>query len=153
MLIRSWSRALAGLLIGFMSLTASAQEAAQRNLPVVELSAGLYRIRAELAATPASRSVGLMHRTELGPNQGMLFVFPERGMHCFWMRNTLIPLTIAFIADDGRIVSLSDMAPMTENGHCPAEPVRLALEMTHGWFGQKGIRVGSRIALPPLSAR
>jgi uncharacterized membrane protein (UPF0127 family) len=153
MFIRSWSRAFSGLLLSLVSFTAAAQDGAQRNLPVVELSAGLYRIRAELAATPASRSIGLMHRTQLGPNQGMLFVFPEQGMHCFWMRNTLIPLTIAFIADDGRIVSLSDMAPMTENGHCPAEPVRLALEMSQGWFGQKGIRAGSRIALPPLSGR
>jgi uncharacterized membrane protein (UPF0127 family) len=125
----------------------------QAGLPVVELTAGMHRIRAELAATPVSRSTGLMHRRSLGPNQGMLFVFPERGVHCFCMRNTLIPLTIAFVADDGRIVNTADMAPLTESGHCPAEPVRLALEMEQGWFVKKGIRTGDRIGIPRVNGR
>jgi uncharacterized membrane protein (UPF0127 family) len=132
---------------------ARAQSAPQSGLPVVELTAGMHRIRAELASTPETRSVGLMHRRWLGPNQGMLFAFPERGMHCFWMRNTLVPLTIAFIADDGRIVNTADMAPLTEDGHCPGEPVRLALEMEQGWFARKGLRNGDRIGIPPVSGR
>lgn len=132
---------------------ASAQGTPQSGLPVVELTAGMHRIRAELASTPTTRSVGLMHRRGLGPNQGMLFAFPERGMHCFWMRNTLIALTIAFIADDGRIVNTADMAPQTETGHCPNEPVRLALEMEQGWFDKKGLRTGDRIGIPPVTGR
>ena len=132
---------------------ALAQSAPQTGLPIVELTAGMHRIRAELASTPATRSIGLMHRRGLGPNQGMLFAFPEPGMHCFWMRNTLVPLTIAFIADDGRIVNTADMAPLTEDGHCPSEPVRLALEMEQGWFARKGLRNGDRIGIPPVSGR
>jgi uncharacterized membrane protein (UPF0127 family) len=125
----------------------------QTGLPVVEISAGLHRIRAELAATPNTRSTGLMHRRSLGPNQGMLFVFPDRAGHCFWMRNTLLPLSIAFIADDGRIVNIADMEPMTENPHCPAQAVRLALEMEQGWFARRGIEAGQRLGLPEVSAR
>jgi len=125
----------------------------QTGLPVVEISAGLHRVRAELAATPNSRSIGLMHRRSLGPNQGMLFVFPDRAGHCFWMRNTILPLSIAFIADDGRIVNIADMEPMTENPHCPAEAVRLALEMEQGWFARRGIAAGQRLGLPEVTAR
>jgi uncharacterized membrane protein (UPF0127 family) len=130
-----------------------AQSMPQSGLPVVELSAGLNRIRAELAATPNARSVGLMHRKSLGPNQGMLFAFPERAVHCFWMRNTLIPLTIAFIADDGRIVNTADMTPLSEDSHCAAEPVRLALEMEQGWFEKRGIRSGDRMGIPAVNGR
>jgi len=147
--IRTW---LAGLSLAAGS-AAIGQTAPQSGLPVVELSAGMHRIRAELAATPNTRSIGLMHRRALGPNQGMLFAFPERGMHCFWMRNTLIPLTIAFIAEDGRIVNTADMAPMTETGHCPNEPVRLALEMEQGWFEKKGLRIGDRLGIPAVTGR
>lgn len=146
---RGWVAALA-LAAGSAAV---AQTVPQSGLPVVELSAGMHRIRAELAATPNTRSIGLMHRRALGPNQGMLFAFPERGVHCFWMRNTLIPLTIAFIADDGRIVNTADMAPLTENGHCPVEPVRLALEMEKGWFERKGLRSGDRLGIPPVTGR
>jgi uncharacterized membrane protein (UPF0127 family) len=147
--IHAW---LAGLALAASS-AASGQTAPQSGLPVMELSAGMHRIRAELAATPNTRSIGLMHRRSLGPNQGMLFAFPERGVHCFWMRNTLIPLTIAFIADDGRIVNMADMAPMTEDGHCPSEPVRLALEMEKGWFEKKGLRSGDRLGIPAVTGR
>ena len=149
------------LLIGTTLLPTAAQpvqaQAAggvpQTGLPVVEIGAGLHRIRAELAATPNTRTIGLMHRRSLGPNQGMLFVFPERAGHCFWMRNTLLPLSIAFIADDGRIVNIADMEPMTENPHCPAEAVRLALEMEQGWFARRGIVAGHRLSLPEVTAR
>ena len=125
---------------------ASAQEAvANPTLRQVWLTAGIHRIRAEVAATPAERSRGLMMRQALAPNHGMLFVFETVSTPCFWMKNTLIPLTIAFIADDGEIVTLADMQPHDESSHCPARPVRYALELEQGWFRTKGIRTGDRI--------
>ena len=125
---------------------AHAQEAvANPTLRQVWLTAGIHRIRAEVAATPNERSRGLMMRRALAPNHGMLFVFESVSTPCFWMKNTLIPLTIAFIAENGEIVTLADMQPHDENSHCPARPVRFALEMDQGWFQAKGIRVGDRI--------
>ncbi|MBM3348419.1 MAG: DUF192 domain-containing protein [Betaproteobacteria bacterium] len=114
-------------------------------LPIIELKAGMYRIEAELADTPAARQTGLMYRTFMPTNTGMLFVFPEKAIHCFWMRNTKLPLTIAFIDDDGKIVNLSDMEPETQNNHCPRGPVRFALEMNQKWFTQRALGPGTVI--------
>ena len=115
-------------------------------LPHVFLQAGIHRIKAEVADSPQERSRGLMLRKSLQANSGMLFVFEDAALHCFWMKNTLIPLTIAFLDDDGTIVTLADMQPHDEASHCPAKPVRYALEMDQGWFKGKGIRNGDRIA-------
>ncbi|MFZ9351856.1 MAG: DUF192 domain-containing protein [Polynucleobacter sp.] len=115
------------------------------SLPIIELKAGMYRIEAELADTPAARQTGLMYRTFMPTNTGMLFVFPEKAIHCFWMRNTKLPLTIAFIDDDGKIVNLSDMEPETQNNHCPRGPVRFALEMNQKWFTQRALGPGTVI--------
>lgn len=116
-----------------------------QQMPRMELQAGFYRIEAEVAATQSHRIVGLMQRQRLGANQGMLFVFTETARHCMWMKNTLIPLSVAFLDEEGRIVSLSDMQPQTENSHCAAAPVRYALEMNQGWFSAKGIKPGMKI--------
>lgn len=129
---------------------AVAQEAAQPRLPVITVQAGLYLVQAEVADTPRSRAAGLMWRRSLGPNEGMLFVFESREVHCFWMRNTLLPLSIAFLDDDGRIVNIADMEPRSEDNHCPARPVRFALEMQRGWFAQHGIAPGSALVQPRL---
>ena len=126
-------------------LTAS-QAQAQAALPVVPLTAGMYAIQAEVAATPAAREQGLMYRKSMPANGGMLFVFEQKAGHCFWMRNTELPLSIAFLADDGTIVNIEDMAPRTENNHCPKAAIRYALEMNQGWFAQKGIRAGAKIS-------
>ena len=115
------------------------------SLPIIELKAGMYRIEAELADTPAARQTGLMYRTFMPTNTGMLFVFPDKAIHCFWMRNTKLPLTIAFIDDDGKIVNLSDMEPETQNNHCPRGPVRFALEMNQKWFTQRALGPGTVI--------
>ena len=115
------------------------------TLRQVWLQAGIHRIRAEVAASPMERSSGLMLRTSLAPNSGMLFVFEAASVHCFWMKNTLIPLTIAFLDEEGSIVTLADMQPHDETSHCPVRPVRFALEMEQGWFKAKGIRTGDRI--------
>jgi len=124
---------------------ASARTMAQPTLPMVTLQAGIQLIRAEVADDDRKRATGLMFRESLAPNHGMLFVFARKAGHCFWMRNTLIPLSIAFIDDDGTIVNIADMAPHSEASHCPARPVRFALEMTQGWFAQRGIAAGYRL--------
>jgi len=113
------------------------------QLPTIELTAGIHLIRAEVANTVESRTQGLMFRKYLGPNEGMLFVFPRAEPHCFWMKNTLIPLSIAFLDSEGKIVSTDEMKPMTENTHCAAAPAKFALEMSSGWFGAKGLKPGS----------
>jgi uncharacterized membrane protein (UPF0127 family) len=115
------------------------------SLPVKTLGAGMHRIQAEVAATNTSRSRGLMFRKELAPNHGMLFVFEQANVQCFWMRNTPLPLSIAFILDDGTITNIADMAPMTENSHCSTAPVRYTLEMEQGWFAKRGITAGKKI--------
>ena len=115
------------------------------SLPVKQLTVGMHVIRAEVASNYENRARGLMYRKELAPNAGMLFVFPHPAVQCFWMRNTLIPLSIAFIADDGMIIDIIDMTPMTENSHCSSSAVRLALEMEQGWFAKRGITVGKKI--------
>jgi uncharacterized membrane protein (UPF0127 family) len=118
--------------------SASAQTQAQAPLPRVELQAGIHLISAEVAADDRSRARGLMFRERLGPSEGMLFVFESPGSQCFWMRNTKVPLSIAFLADDGSIVNVARMQPMSEDSHCSARPVRYALEMTQGWFEKRG---------------
>jgi uncharacterized membrane protein (UPF0127 family) len=119
--------------------------AARAQLPVIELGAGMHRIRAELADTFAARMQGLMHRQSLAPNAGMLFVFDEAAIHCMWMKNTLIPLSVAFIDEAGAIVNIADMQPHDERSHCAAQPVRYALEMERGWFARRGIRPGAKL--------
>jgi len=140
----------AALLLGPLAgmSAALAQQAAagpQAPLPVAELSAGIHIIRAEVADTDATRRIGLMQRTSLPDNNGMLFIFELPDLQCFWMRNTLLPLSIAFIGDDGTIVNIADMAPQTDDAHCSTRPVRYALEMSQGWFATHGIQAGNRI--------
>jgi uncharacterized membrane protein (UPF0127 family) len=121
----------------------SSQALAQ--MPRLDLSAGLYRIDAEVAADQANRMQGLMNRKNLPAHQGMLFVFPSAERHCMWMRNTLIPLSVAFLDEEGRIINIENMKPHTENNHCAASPARFALEMNLGWFFAKGLKPGLRI--------
>lgn len=113
--------------------------------PTIELSAGMHRIEAEVASTPADRATGLMNRPSMPMHRGMLFVFAEAGVQCFWMKNTLIPLSIAFLDDDGRIVQIADMRPQSLDNHCSVKPVRFALEMNAGWFRSRGLSAGARI--------
>lgn len=131
----------------WLPLPAHAQHPAgpQPTLRTTQLSAGIHIIRAEVANTDATRRDGLMFRKELAGNDGMLFVFERPDVQCFWMRNTLLPLSIAFIADDGTIVNIEDMAPQTEDPHCAKKPVRYALEMAQGWFDQHGIAAGKKL--------
>ena len=132
---------------------AQAQETPQTNLPRVELTIGMYRIDAQVAQTPQSREIGLMFRREMPQQEGMLFAFSVPAEQCFWMKNTILPLSAAFIADDGTIVNLVDMAPQTTSSHCSAKPVRFVLEMNQGWFAHKGFKAGTRISGAPFEAR
>lgn len=118
---------------------------AQASLPVIALSAGMYRIEAEVAATPDSRARGLMFRESMAANRGMLFVFTQLAGHCMWMRNTPLPLSVAFLDDAGRILNVEEMKPHTETNHCAARPARYALEMNAGWFSRHNLQAGSRV--------
>jgi uncharacterized membrane protein (UPF0127 family) len=135
------------------ALPAASQSSAQPTLPTVKLTVGIHVITAETAATNQARTIGLMHRDRLAPNHGMLFVFDTKSPQCFWMRNTKIPLTVAFIEDDGTIVQLENMAPQSDDSHCSQKPVRYVLEMEQGWFAKRGIAAGSKLAGLPTSSR
>ena len=144
--------ALAAALLG-CGTAAWSQEQPQMNLQRLTLSAGMYRIDAQVAQTPEQRQTGLMYRKEMPQAEGMLFVFDQAGVQCFWMKNTLLPLTAAFVADDGRIVNLVDMKPQTTDSHCSEEPVRYVLEMNQGWFARKNIQKGFRLGGAPFQAK
>ncbi len=138
------------VLLAAFAPPASAQDQAQPKLPTVALGAGMHLIQAELARTLPQQMVGMMHRREMGANEGMLFVYQQADRRCFWMRNTPLPLTIAFIDDDGSIVNLADMQPLSEASHCSTKPVRFALEMNQGWFAKRGIKPGARLRGSPF---
>ena len=140
--------ALTALLLASTAVTA--QQGPQPKLDTVQLSAGMHVIKAELAVTPTQQAVGMMMRTEMGANEGMLFVNNESSPRCFWMRNTLLPLSIAFISDDGTIVNIAEMQPRSDQSHCSSRPVRYALEMNKGWFAKRGLQAGSKLRGGPF---
>ncbi len=121
-----------------------------QQLPTVMLGVSFHNIKAEVAVTPKQHEIGLMHRTSMGPNDGMIFIFEQAGQQCFWMKNTLIPLSVAFIADDGTIVNLDEMKPETLEPHCSAKPVRYVLEMNTGWFSKRGLKAGAKVTGQPF---
>jgi len=126
-------------------LAALLAAAAHAQLPVVELTAGMHRVQAEVADNMGARMTGLMHRKSMAQNAGMVFVFAENATHCMWMKNTLIPLSVAFIDEAGAIINIADMQPHSEQSHCAARPARYALEMNKGWFAQRGIKAGAKL--------
>jgi uncharacterized membrane protein (UPF0127 family) len=141
---RHFAQRFAALLL-VIAGPALAQGQPQMDLPRIQLSAGMHLIDAQVAQTPEQRQIGLMHRQQMPVTEGMLFVFEQPATQCFWMKSTLLPLTAAFVADDGRVVNLADMQPQTIDSHCSAEPVRFVLEMNQGWFAKRGVKAGSRI--------
>jgi uncharacterized membrane protein (UPF0127 family) len=132
------------------SLVVSAPEALAQTaaLPAVRLTIGHFAINAEVATTEASRQRGLMYRSSLAPDQGMLFVFDEPAVQCFWMKNTPLPLSIAFIDGQGTILNITDMQAQTTDIHCPTGPILYALEMQQGWFA--GHRIGTGLPVTGL---
>ncbi|MCA0244511.1 MAG: DUF192 domain-containing protein [Proteobacteria bacterium] len=138
------------LLLALAAVPARAQDGPQPRLDTVELTAGMHVIHAELAQTPQQQQIGMMFRREMGANDGMLFADSQASPRCFWMRNTLLPLSIAFIDDDGSIVNIADMQPQSDASHCSAKPVRYALEMRQGWFAKRGIKAGFKLRGAPF---
>lgn len=137
-------------LIFFLIHPAFAQDQPQLNLPRVKIQAGMYQIDAQVALTPEQRQIGLMYRADMLQHEGMLFVFEQPTEQCFWMKNTWLPLTAAFVADDGTIVNLADMKPQTTDAHCSAKPVRFVLEMNRGWFAKRAIKAGYKLGGKPF---
>ena len=152
-MMNSFLRRIAFALALLLTQTVHAQNTPQTQLPRVSLSAGMHIIQAQLASTPEQRAIGLMFRREMGPNEGMLFVFEQPAGQCFWMKNTLLPLTAAFVADDGTIVNMADMQPQSTDSHCSARPVRFVLEMHQGWFAKRAIQPGFKLSGPPFEAK
>ena len=143
----------AGLLALFVALPGQAQQLPQTNLQRIVLGAGIHQIDTQLALTPDQHMTGLMYRKDMPQGEGMLFVFDTPVRQCFWMKNTLLPLTAAFISDDGTIVNLEDMKPQTTESHCSLKPVRYVLEMNQGWFAKKGIKAGTKLSGAPFSGK
>ena len=124
--------------------------AAAQPRPLLELKTGKHHNRAPVAADFSSRARGLMHRKSLAPNAGMLFIFDDAALHCMWMKNTYVPLSVAFLDEKGEIINIADMEPQSERSHCAARPARYALEMERGWFAQRGVKPGARLGgVPP----
>ena len=149
--LRTLVRFAAPVALALLSFAGVAQDGPQK-LASVDLTAGIHIVKAEVAQTNEQRAIGLMHRKDMGTNEGMLFVFEQPGVQCFWMKNTLLPLSIAFLQDDGTVVNIADMKPQTLDSHCSERPVRLALEMNQGWFAKRGIKAGFKLSGPGFAA-
>src|SRR5215212_7215076 len=143
---------LAALLVALFASATAASQTGPQKLPSIRLNAGIHNIQAEVAQSPDERSTGLMFRKEMGANEGMLFAFEQPAQQCFWMKNTLLPLSIAFVADDGSIVNIDHMKPQTLQSHCSAKPVRFVLEMNEGWFDKRGIKPGTKLRGAPFGS-
>ncbi len=128
--------------------TRAAPAGEPQQLPTVTLHAGMHNIVAQVARTSEQRQIGLMFRRQMAAHEGMIFVFETPATQCFWMRNTLIPLSAAFLADDGSIVNVEDMKPQSDESHCSKKPVRFVLEMNQGWFAKRGLKPGDKLSGP-----
>jgi uncharacterized protein len=138
-------RAVATLLAAAL-LAFAAPGRAEAPLKALQLKVAGHALRAEVAATVEQRMKGLMFREKLGANDGMLFVFDEPGYHAMWMKNTPLPLSVAFVDGEGRILNILDMEPHTLDQHMAAGPARFAIETNKGWFAQRRIKPGDKVA-------
>lgn len=129
------------LLWALFSAGANAQ-----GFPVTSLNIGVHLIRAEVAVSDDERARGLMFREKMGTNEGMVFRFPEPRKVCMWMKNTLLPLSVAFLDENGRIINIEEMQPQTLEAHCGSKPARYALEMNQGWFKQRNVKPGAIVS-------
>ncbi len=149
---------LATVVLAFSVVTTASAQAPQASeapqaLQTIPLQAGFHRITAQVARTPDHRQIGLMHRKSMPDHEGMLFVFDDATVQCFWMKNTLLPLSAAFVRDDGSIVNIVDMKPQTLDSHCSTEPVRYVLEMNQGWFAKRALGPGKKLTGAPFEQR
>ena len=141
-----------GIMLAVSALVLS-RAGAGAGLPVTTVTIGGHKVVAEVVVTPEQRAQGLMHRFSLQPDRGMLFVFEQPQPLGFWMKNTYIALSIAFIDASGRIVNIDDMKPLDESTHWSNGPSLYALEMKQGWFAAKGIAAGDVVKGLPAAAR
>jgi uncharacterized membrane protein (UPF0127 family) len=137
----TWRAAIAALLLALVM-----PAFAQAPLPVLRVQVAGHALKVEVVTTPDLMARGLMFREKLGKNDGMLFVYPDPGYHSMWMKNTLIPLSVAFIDGDGRILNIADMEPQTLDSHIAAGPASYAIETNRGWFAERKIKVGDKVA-------
>ena len=144
--------ALASIALVAFASVSIAQDGPQK-LPMTRLSAGMHVLNVEVARSPQEHSIGLMFRKSMPTNDGMLFIFERPGQQCFWMKNTLLPLSVAFISDDGSIANIDEMEPQTLDSHCSTKEVRYVLEMNSGWFAKRGIKAGTKIQGQPFDKR
>jgi uncharacterized protein len=128
-----------------LALVAAGAFAHAAELPEIPLTIAGHKATAEVASSDPQRATGLMHRRMLPENRGMLFVFPDVAMHGMWMMNTYVPLSVAFLDREGRIINIEDMQPQTQNSHSAAKPAKYALEMNLGWFAKRGIKPGAKV--------
>lgn len=138
----------AALLFSIFSLThaqKAPEEKPQTGLPKITLYASGQTIHADIAATEDTRQKGLMFRKQMGKNEGMLFVFPQLGYHAMWMKNCFINIAVAYMDEDGKILSIHEMKAFDETSHQAAGPARFALEMNAAWFSTHKINVGDTI--------
>lgn len=138
-------RTAAALLTLGCIASASAQTPAVRKFPTTQLNIGIHLIKAEVAQTEAEREQGLMFREKMADNEGMLFLFGAPAGVCMWMKNTLIPLAVAFMDEKGVIINIEEMKEQTLDSHCAKRGAVYALEMNKGWFKQKNIKPGTKI--------
>ena len=133
----------------FFFLNVAAQQSIamepQLDLPRITIQAGLRRIDAQVAAQPRELAIGLMFRKSMPAHEGMIFVFPESGRQCFWMRNTLMPLSVAFLSEDGHIINTAEMLALSDMPHCSTKPAKYVLEMNKGWFKKAGLKAGDQL--------
>ena len=141
---------LAVAMFAAASFFASAQEVAFKT---GQITVGAHPLKVEIAASDPQRSQGLMYREKLGKNDGMLFIFDEVGYHSMWMKNTLLPLSVAFVDEKGEILNILDMAPQTLDSHTAAGPARYAIETNKGWFAEKKIKAGDKVTGLPKPFR
>jgi uncharacterized protein len=152
-LLLGWRRGLT-LAVACASFLGASPSLAQtpQALPTTTLRAGVHNIVAQVAQNDEQRQTGLMHRKTMPTHEGMLFIFDAASVQCFWMKNTPLPLDIAFVADDGTIVNIDSMAPETLASHCSKQPVRYVLEMNEGWFKKRNINAGYKLTGTPFKS-
>ena len=138
------------LLSVFVALSGVAS--ANAGEPLLDLQLGEARVQAEYARSPAERERGLMERTELASDHGMLFRFDDLRRHCLWMKNTRLPLSAAFMDEQGRIVDIIELQPLDLTIRCSREPARYALEVNQGWFARHRVAIGDQAGGMPKSS-
>jgi uncharacterized membrane protein (UPF0127 family) len=141
---RRLDRRTAGWVLGIALALAASGAAALEKFQSVQVKVGDHALKLELATTEAQHMQGLMYREKLGPDDGMLFVFDATEYQSMWMKNTLIPLSVAFLSPDGTILNVEDMEPQTLDPHMSAGPALYAIEMNKGWFARHGVKPGDK---------